>query len=125
MMSRIFLSHLVKLRSVKPSIRKRKNACLKNRREETALARLRIGHCRLTHGYLMERGPRPYCTDCIVPLTVEHILIECPSLNDDRQRLFGHIPQPLTLNNLLGEGPHFSHDAIFNFCKSIDIMNLL
>ena len=57
------------------------------RRWETALCRLRIGHTRLTHGYLMSADPQTYCMDCLVPLTVEHLLAECPSLGDER-RLF-------------------------------------
>ncbi|MPC37452.1 hypothetical protein E2C01_030931 [Portunus trituberculatus] len=26
--------------------------------------------------------PQPYCDDCLVPLTVRHLLVECPSLTD-------------------------------------------
>ncbi|MPC70995.1 hypothetical protein E2C01_065262 [Portunus trituberculatus] len=29
---------------------------------------------------------RPYCDDCLVPLTVRHLLVECPSLTDFRHR---------------------------------------
>lgn len=43
---------------------------------ETVLARLRTGHTRLTHGFLMSRGVVPYCDNCLVPLTVRHLLIE-------------------------------------------------
>lgn len=53
---------------------------VQKRRSETALARLRTGHTRLTHGYLMSREPQPFCDDCLVPLTVRHFLVECPSL---------------------------------------------
>ncbi|MPC21756.1 hypothetical protein E2C01_014751 [Portunus trituberculatus] len=28
----------------------------------------------------MTRDPQPYCDDCLVPLTVRHLLVECPSL---------------------------------------------
>ena len=42
------------------------------------LARLRIGHSRLTHGHLMEGREQPYCEECIVPLTVYHIVTDCP-----------------------------------------------
>ena len=56
------------------------------RRLEIALCRLRIGHTRLTHGFLMERSPLPYCEDCLVPLTVKHLIVECPSLGDFRSR---------------------------------------
>ena len=51
-----------------------------DRRRETALCRLRIGHTCLTHGFLMSRDPPPFCEDCLVPLTVRHLLVECPSL---------------------------------------------
>ena len=58
------------------------------RKHEVILARLRIGHSRLTHGFLMCRGPQPFCEDCIVPLTVRHLIIECPSLEDEREKNF-------------------------------------
>ena len=61
-------------------------AGIRDRRSQTALTRLRTGHTRLTHGYLMSRGVQPYCDDCLVPLTVRHLLVECPSLGDLRER---------------------------------------
>ena len=30
----------------------------------------------------------PYCEDCIVPLSVQHVLAECPSLEEERRRFF-------------------------------------
>lgn len=59
---------------------------IRNRRLQTLLTRLRIGHTRLTHDFLMSRDPQPYCDDCLVPLTIRHILVECPSLLDFRHR---------------------------------------
>ena len=61
-------------------------AHVRGRRPETALARLRTGHTRLTHGYLMSSGAQPYCDECLVPLTVRHLLVECPSLAELRER---------------------------------------
>ena len=58
------------------------------RRRETALCRLRIGHTRLTHGYLMCQDSQPCCSDCVVPLTVRHVVLECPSLSELRTRCF-------------------------------------
>ena len=58
------------------------------RKHEVILARLRIGHSRLTHGFLMCRGLQPFYEDCIVPLTVRHLIIECPSLEDEREIFF-------------------------------------
>ncbi|MPC72060.1 hypothetical protein E2C01_066353 [Portunus trituberculatus] len=50
------------------------------RDRRTLLARLRIGHTYLTQRYLLTRDPQPYCEDYLVPLTVRHLLVECPSL---------------------------------------------
>ena len=59
---------------------------VRDRRAQTLLARLRIGHTYLTQRYLLTRDPQPYCDDCLVPLTVRHILVECPSLIELRHR---------------------------------------
>ena len=59
---------------------------IRNRSSQTLLTRLRIGHSRLSHGYLMSRDFQAYCDDCLVPLTVRHLLVECPSLLDLRHR---------------------------------------
>ena len=73
------------------------------------LFRLRTGHTRLTHEYLMSASPPPYCDDCIVPLTVKHILVECPSHSAHRG-LFG-CPGPPSLEyifrpeNCVVDGP--------------------
>ena len=45
-----------------------------NRRIEIVLTRLRIGHCRLTHGFILDGGSAPVCAHCDSFLTVEHIL---------------------------------------------------
>ncbi|MPC31577.1 hypothetical protein E2C01_024872 [Portunus trituberculatus] len=59
---------------------------VRDRRAQVLLARLRIGHTYLTQRYLLTRDPQPYCDDCLVPLTVRHLLVECPSLTDLRHR---------------------------------------
>uniref|UniRef100_A0A6P7H8Z1 Uncharacterized protein LOC114345792 isoform X1 n=1 Tax=Diabrotica virgifera virgifera TaxID=50390 RepID=A0A6P7H8Z1_DIAVI len=48
-----------------------------SRKDSTIIRRLRIGHTRLTHGYLMSSENRPRCEHCDEPLTVQHILLEC------------------------------------------------
>jgi hypothetical protein len=60
------------------------NTSLK-RKEETILNRLRIGHTRLTHGYLMVKEEPPTCEICGVQLTMKHIIIECLKYQQVRQ----------------------------------------
>lgn len=67
---------------------------------ERTLCRLRIGHSRLTHQYLMDQSPLPYCLDCLVPLTVFHFLIECPTYSDERRTCFGANPSYCVLMTL-------------------------
>ena len=50
--------------------------------------RLRIGHTRLTHSYLLAGGDQPECVTCQCSLTVKHILIECSDFRDIRNKYF-------------------------------------
>ena len=52
------------------------------------LNRLRIGHTRLTHSFLLSGGDIPECGTCQCPFTVKHILVECVDLNDLRNKHF-------------------------------------
>ena len=52
-----------------------------SRRDEIIIHRIRIGHTRLTHSYLMEEAPLPLCLCCQAePISVKHLMIECPQL---------------------------------------------
>ena len=44
------------------------------RRWETALCRLRIGYTRITYSYIIAHNQNTFSEDCIVPLTVRHLL---------------------------------------------------
>ena len=62
-----------------------------NRKEEIIIHRIRIGHTRLSHKYLMEdplkrEPPCNYCYD--EQLSIKHIMIECPHFNRVRSKYF-------------------------------------
>ena len=59
------------------------------RREERVLARLHIGHTRLTHSYRLDRTDRPQCATCQVDLTISHLLSNCQEHLQLRNELFG------------------------------------
>ena len=80
-----------KLRQIKHTVQPWSTSLNKSKRYEVVLTKLRIGHSLLTHGYLMEERHPPYCQDCLVPLTIKHILAECPSLQERRRRHFGFL----------------------------------
>jgi len=50
--------------------------------------RLKIGHSRLTHTYLLSGEDQPICTKCDTVLIVKHILLDCPELRDVRLKYF-------------------------------------
>jgi len=53
-----------------------------SRYDSVLLNRLRIGHSRLTHSYLLCGDGLPTCQSCGIPLTVKHILVECANLGN-------------------------------------------
>ena len=67
-----------KLRTIKAVTPMWPTSVRKNRAEEVAITRLRIGHCALTHAYLFsEEKTPPRCMTCDSLLSVRHILTEC------------------------------------------------
>ena len=114
-----------KLRVLKDSVMPWPSSCSKNRRHEVILARLRIGHTKLTHGYLMDGRPPSYCQDCLVPLTVKHLLAECPSLHQQRQRYFSILPHrrdaDTLMKEILKDSRAFDTERIMEFLKSINV----
>jgi len=59
-----------------------------SRRVAVIIHRLRIGHTRLTHSYLLSGTEQSACSACHCPLTVKHILIECPALTSSCNKHF-------------------------------------
>ena len=100
----------------------------KNRREEVVLCRMRLGHTRYTHGYLLDREPRPECDSCACPRSVNHLLIECPVFEDQRlslTTLCGERDLPLCLKSLLGDEHPDVIDEVFGFLRACDLMKKL
>ena len=114
-----------KLRTIKETVKKWPSSFHKERKVEVVLTRLRIGHTRLTHGHLMERRHAPYCDNCIVPLTVKHIITECPDYNEERLLYFGN--GAVTMEQVLGETPERLVEIkdVINFLKDVNVLDLL
>ena len=112
-----------KLLEVKPSVGKWTTIPGIKREEEVILNRLRLGHTRLTHGYLMDSSaPQTppiceYCNDSV--LTVKHILIQCPNLANHRRRITPIQSRSVTLNDVLGEFVNLRE--VINFLSILEI----
>ena len=75
-----------KYKKIRPSIEHWSSSYHPNRRIERSLSRLRIGHTWLTHRHILEGQPPPECDQCHVPISVEHILVECTKYQRGRRR---------------------------------------
>lgn len=85
--------------------------------EQRALTRLRIGHTRHTHAGIFT-GTRHDCTTCNQPLTVQHILLECQTLDGYRAAagLAGSLYD--ILNN-----DRDTETKLINFLRRADLLN--
>ena len=66
-----------KLLDIKPTIGEHQSVVRNIGKEEVILARLCIGHTRVTHSYLLLGEEQPQCVGCDAPFTVRHFLLEC------------------------------------------------
>ena len=80
------------------------------------LTRLRIGHTRLTHYYLLKREDQPFCISYNEPFTVKHFLIDCIEFSHIRRQFF----QTNDLRYLFENVPT---DNILMFLKLINLFN--
>ncbi|GBM16214.1 hypothetical protein AVEN_172986-1 [Araneus ventricosus] len=107
-----------KLHAIKPTVQDWKS--FNNRKRDTILTRLRIGHTRFTHRHLLLGEVPPTCPNCDCTTSVSHILIECPLFNSQRQHFFQ--TTSVTLSALVGFTPH---NQLFSFLKSIGFYTLI
>ena len=85
-----------------------------NSKEETVMARLHIGHCFITHSFLLKGEEPPMCIGCDELLTVQHILLTGSDFIEIRKSHF-------TAQSLRELFQEISPEKIFNFLKDINI----
>ena len=105
-----------KLKEIEPVVNHHRTVPKLSRREEIILARLRIGHTRLTHSYLLKREEQPYCIGCVTPFTVRHFLLDCADFDRERRSLF-------QVNNLKDLFKDVSVENILSFLKNVNLFN--
>ena len=88
------------------------------RKEQVIIHRIRIGHTRLTHSYLMEGKPKPQCEFCAEELTVKHFMINCRRFTSIRSRFYN----VTNMNELFGR---ISLRTIISYIKEIGLFNAL
>ena len=87
---------------------------------EVVLTRLRIGHSKLTPGYLMSTHDHPpIYNECNILITIKHTLVECPKFIQQRNILF----RSNSIKDVLAENQHLSIFRILRFLKCYDFFN--
>ena len=88
-----------------------------NRKEETVMARLHVGHSFITHSFLLKGEEPPMCIGCDKRLTIEHILLICSDFIEIRESHF-------TAKSLRMLFKDISPEKIFNFWREKNRKNL-
>ena len=95
-----------KMLEIKNDVKKWKGEQGYSRKEQVVLNRVRSGHTKLTHGYLMDRGipdVPPVCSKCHNALmTVKHIFTQYEAIREERRRHFAWPDGQTTLKRVLG-----------------------
>ena len=73
---------------MKPTIGEHQSVVRNIRKEEVVLARLRLGHTRVTHSYLLLGEEQSQCIGCDAPFTVRHFILECADFAQVRNNCF-------------------------------------
>ncbi|XP_043252544.1 uncharacterized protein LOC122397459 [Colletes gigas] len=82
-------------------------ATILTRKEQTAITRIRIGHSKISHSYILSKEPIPICEHCNTTITTDHLILDCQKYNILRRKhkLEPQLKENLTnrkLHNLLG-----------------------
>ena len=89
---------------------------MSNRKHDSIIRRLRIGHTYITHGYLLRGELAPECIPCNEPLTMKHILLDCTDFANIRTNFFN-------VNNLKDLFEKVTSENIINYLKAINLVN--
>ena len=91
---------------IKPVIKDWPSAYRNNREEEIVLARLRLRACLFNKKHLFEKQPHPECEHCDVPLSIQHILIDCDLFYNERGPMLTVLREndlPIEVTSILNE----------------------
>ena len=110
-----------KLKNIKPDINFWRSSVQNEKRTEVVLTRLRIGHTRLTHDFLMStpHGDIPHCDVCNTILTVKHILCDCTIFSQQRNIYFNN----KSLSEILAESDNFSIYRVLSFLRKTNLIH--
>ena len=105
-----------KLLDIKPTIGEYQSVGRNIRRKEVVLARLGLGHTRVTYSYLLQGEEQPQCVGCDAPFTVRYFLLECGDFAQVRNNC-------LHVDNMKQLFQDIHVDSIMTFLRQINLCN--
>ena len=105
-----------KLREIKPTFGEYQSIVKNIRKEDVVLARLRLGHTRVTHSHLLLDEEQPQCAGCDAPFTVRHFLLECGYFAQVRNNY-------IHVDNMKQLFQDIHIDSIMAFLKEMHLLN--
>ena len=105
-----------KLLDIKQTIGEYQSVVRNIKGEKVVLARLRLGHTRVTHSYLLQGEELPQCVGCDAPFTVRHFLLECGDFAQVRNNCF-HV------DNMKELFQDIHIDSIMTLLRQINLLN--
>ncbi|XP_058827599.1 uncharacterized protein LOC131687523 [Topomyia yanbarensis] len=109
----------VKLREVKFDTGKWTDC--ENSAEQRVLTRLRIGHTRLTHDFLLKKTSPPVCDCCGIVVDVRHVILHCRKYDDVRRK---HDIESTSLRAALSNDRK-NEESMVKFLKETNLFNML
>ena len=106
-----------KLLEIKPTIGEHQSVVRSIRKEEVVLARLCLGHTRVTNSYLLLGEEQPQCVGCDAPFNVRHFLLERGNFAQVRKNCF-HV------ENMKQLFQDIHIDSIMTFLRHINLFFL-
>ena len=103
-----------KLKTIVPDLSKQQQIQCDKRKDEVVLTRLRIGHSRLTHSFLMKGEPAPICICCDTAYTIKHILLDCVDFADTRKLFY-------TATDMFDLFTNITKEKILDFIREIGL----
>ena len=117
--SRWDVQDMNKLRLVDERIGDRDFSHFNSRQDEIKFTRLRLGHSRLTHNFILRNENITECEFCNIRLTIKHILLHCPLYSQLRNRIFGDNKDSMRV--LLDRRKHKLNLKVILFLKEINL----
>ena len=108
------LSHN-KLKNIGTQIDHKSFSNFQNRLEEIKFTRMRLGHTKITHSFILKGEDPTLCTVCPIPISVVHILLECPRFCHERIKYFGN--GVICTNTILNRKKYFKLQVNYKFFK--------